>query len=83
MLALCHLLVTLLIPLLQLLEALADVVYVFDREQHVDGAKEEEQEVYPQKVVPAPDEGLGAGVAREVNPQVHQASVLEVELLGD
>ena len=30
MLVLCHLVVTLLIPLLQLLEALADVVYVLD-----------------------------------------------------
>jgi hypothetical protein len=83
MLVLCHLVVTLLIPLLQLLEALADVVNVLDGEQHVDGAKEEQQEVNPQEVVPAPDEGLGAWVAREIDPQVHKASMLEVELLGD
>ena len=37
-LVLCHLLISLVIPLLQLLEAVADVVYVFDREQHMDGA---------------------------------------------
>jgi hypothetical protein len=58
-------------------------VYVLDGEQHVDGAEEEKQEVNPQEVVPVPDEGLGARVAREVDAQVHKASMLEVELLSD
>jgi hypothetical protein len=58
-------------------------VYVLDGEQHVDGAEEEQEEVNPQKVVPVPDEPLSAGVAREVEPQVHQTSMLEVELLSD
>lgn len=58
-------------------------MYVLDGEQHVDGAEEEQEEVNPQKVVPVPDEPLSAGVACEVEPQVHQTSMLEVELLSD